>query len=111
MSRIKLQDARQHLQLSKDSFKEWCIAVRIVAYNYEFSKRKYFIRGEFFAKADAVLIERIKQLHGDNWGKFYAYYSEVMAFIKNEKEPVSGLIPEYIPKSKNVTDFINNLRK
>lgn len=84
MSRIKLQEAGEHLQLSRDSFKEWCSAVRLVAYKYEFSRKQYLIRGEFFAKADVELILRLQDIHGENWGKFYEHYADVKAFLTND---------------------------
>ena len=113
MSRIKLKEARKYLQLSQDSFKEWCAAVRLVAYKYEFSRRQYFIRGDFFAKADAELIERLKKMYGDKWGEFYDYFNDVKAFVKGDSiiKEVPKLTEECIPLNSHLNDFIKKLKK
>jgi hypothetical protein len=111
MSRIKLQEAREYLQLSRDSFRDWCTAVRLVAYEYEFSSRQYFLRGEFFANADAELIQRLQDIHGENWGEFYENYSDVKAFLSIDTKQNEKLIPSYKPINSEVQNFINRLRR
>jgi hypothetical protein len=111
MSRIKLQEAREYLQLSRDSFRDWCTTVNLVAYDYEFSRRQYFLRGEFFANADAQLIKRLKDMHGENWGDFYEYYSDVKAFLTNNNKQKEKLILTYKPVNSEVHKFLNRLRR
>lgn len=110
MSRIKFEKAMEHVGLAKDSFKKWCVAVRIKTYEYEFSTRRYFLRGEFFAKADAELIQRLMDLHGENWGKYYEHYNEVKAFLNNDSKTNEDIIPSYAPVNTEVRDFLKQLR-
>lgn len=111
MSRIKLHEAMQYLGLSKDSFDDWCNAVRIVAYKYEFSSRKYFLIGEFFAKADAMLIQRLRDIHGENWINYYPHYNETQAFLDNNKKMQEQLIPIHSPKYTDTNSFLERLKK
>ena len=111
MSRIKLQEAREYLQLSRDSFKEWCAAVRLVAYEYEFSRRQYFLRGEFFANADAELIQRLQDIHGENWGNYYNHFNDVRAFLDGDKNLNEQLIPVHSPKYSDTKSFLDRLKK
>jgi hypothetical protein len=111
MSRIKLQEAREYLQLSRDSFKDWCTAVELVAYDYEFSSRQYFLRGEFLVKADAELIQRLQDIHGETWYMHYENYSDVKAFLSNDVKPIEKPIPSYKPVNSDVKNFINRLRR
>lgn len=110
MSRIKFKEAMEHIGLAKDSFDEWCTAVRIKAYDYEFSTRRYFIKGEFYAKADVKLIERLMDMHGENWGKFYEHYTDVKAFLNNDCKANEDISPSYTPVNTEVRDFLNQLR-
>lgn len=111
MSRIKLQDAIKYLGLSRDSFWEWCSSVRIATYTYEFSNRQYLLKGEFYARADAKLIERLQEIHGDNWGKYYDHYYEVIAFLDRDNKLKKTLIPLQTPKYSDTNSFLNRLRK
>lgn len=110
MSRIKFEIAMDHVGLARDSFKKWCDAVRLKAHDYEFSTRKYFLKGEFFAKADVKLIQRLMDLHGENWGKFYEHYNDVKAFLNNDSKATEDITPSYTPVDTEVRDFLNQLR-
>lgn len=100
-----------YLGLSRDEFNKWCKAVRLKAHKYEYSARQYFLRGEFFAKADAQLIERLITIHGENWGEYYEYFKDVRAFVSGDKEQNEELIPSYEPRNSNVRDFINEMKR
>lgn len=110
MSRIKPSDAMKYLGLKRDSFRNWCDAVRIKAYKYEYSHRTYFISGEFYAKADYNRIMKIKEIHGDKWQTFYPMADEVLAFlpIHQQKNEVQA---DYQPKTKEVLDFKKKLNE
>jgi hypothetical protein len=110
MSRIKFKEAMEHVGLARDSFDKWCIAVRIKAYDYEFSTRRYFLKGEFFAKADAKLIQRLMDMHGENWGKYYEHFTDVKAFLQIESNTNENITPSYTPVNAEVRNFLNQLR-
>ena len=103
MSRIKFKEAMEHIGLAEGSFDKWCTAVRIKAYNYEFSTRRYFLKGEFFAKADAKLIQRLMDLHGENWGQFYEHYNDVKAFLNNDCKSNEDITRSYAPVDAEVS--------
>lgn len=111
MARIKPVEAMKYLGIARDSFSDWCDSVQIKAHKYEFSVRTYFLSGEFYASADKNEIKRIKELHGDKWHEFYDKYDEVRAFLVDEKEPQLIPVKKYEPKSGQVADFINDLKK
>lgn len=100
-----------HLGLSRNEFNEWCKAVRLKAHQFEYSPRKYFVKGEFFAKADAKLIELLISKYGNKWGDYYAYYEDVKAFVFGEKQQNEELTPSYEPQNSAVRDFINKIKK
>jgi len=111
MSRIKLHEARNYLKLSRDSFKDWCSSVGIKSYSYEFSKRQYFLIGEFLAKADRVKIIKLKELHGENWRNYYAQHFEVEGFLEQKSEFELSTSNVYIPQNDKVKNFYNKLKK
>ena len=86
-------------------------AVKLVAYDYEFSSRQYFLRGEFFANADAELIQRLQDIHGEKWGEFYDYYADVKAFLSKNTRQKENFIPSYKPVNSEVHKFINRLKR
>ena len=99
-----------YLSLSRDSFEAWCAAVKITSYKYEFSNRTYFISGEFYALADEIEINRIKELHGDRWTEYYSKFVDVLPFLVERKSASTPSI-KYTSKSEDVADFINSLRE
>lgn len=111
MARIKPTYAMEYLGLCRDSFREWCVAVQLKAYQYEMSTRTYFLSGEFYAIADKYEIKRLQEIHGDKWSDYYDKYDEVKGFIVEEKKPKQKPVKAYEPKSKSVSNFINELKK
>lgn len=109
-ARIKPVEAMTYLSLKRDSFNEWCHIVNLKSYQYEMSNRVYFESGEFYAVADKRKIERLKDLHGDNWHKFYKHYEEVLPYLSEEID-VPKTNNRYEPKSSDVVNFINDLSK
>lgn len=97
-----------YLGLSRDSFLLWCDTVKLNSCKYEFSNRTYFISGEFYAIADKAEIKKVKELHGDDWVKFYSKYDDVKPFLVEEKI-VETQVEKYKAQSKEVADFIKNL--
>lgn len=99
----------KHLSLSRESFEAWCCEVKLNSYKYEFSSRTYFISGEFYAKADKVEIQKIKELHGEKWHHYYKYAEEVLPYIEKDLNHKHSKI-NYKPKSKETENFINELK-
>jgi hypothetical protein len=93
------------------SFKDWCLAVGIQSYFFEFSKRKYFLLGEFYAKADEKTIKKLIELHGENWRNYYKHHAEVEGFLEPKKELRNNMAPTYMPQNDKVKNFFNTLRK
>ena len=108
MSRIKPVDAMKYLNLKRESFRDWCEAVKIKAHKYEFSKRTYFIGGEFYAKADYNEILKIKEIHGDRWHDFYPKAVDVKPYLPTNEQKYE-VQTCYVPKSKEVQEFRNKL--
>jgi len=111
VARIKPIQAMDYLSLSRDSFDVWCDAVKITSYKYEFSNRTYFISGEFYALADKNEIEKIKEIHGENWHNYYSKYTDVSPFITDNQLKEQEVRPtHYQPKSADVANFIKGLK-
>lgn len=112
-ARIKTSNAISHMNLSRDSFSLWCEAVGLKSHKFEHSNRRYFVDGEFFAKADIKEIERLKKIHGEKWKNYYPHSEKVIPYLKNvKKEKVKRQsYGDYTPKSKSVSSFINKLKK
>lgn len=111
LTRIKRHEAIKYLGLCDDSFREWCTAVQIVAYKYEFSSRQYFLRGEFLAKADSKLIQRLQEIHGENWGRNYPHYNDVKGFLGIDTILEEPYIPVFTPTYTDTNSFLTRLRK
>jgi hypothetical protein len=111
IARIKVNDARNYMKLSRDSFNLWCESVNLKSYKYEFSNRKYFIEGEFYAKADFEKIQRIIEIHSEKWIEFYSHADKVLPFTESNTKELPQIKSQYTPKSESVSNFIKELRK
>lgn len=111
--RIKVSDAINYMNLSRDSFSLWCEAVGLKSHKFEHSNRRYFVDGEFYAKADSAEIKRLKEIHGDKWMDYYTHAEKVLPFLDKDKKAKSSKSPKevYKPQSKKVSNFINELKK
>lgn len=111
-TRMKTLEAMNHLGiLSRDSFALWLEQAQIQLYEYEYSNRKYLISGEFYAKADEILINKIKAIHGENWVNYYKHADEVLAFLTEKTTTENVEKTTYVSKAKDVQEFIKTLRK